>query len=146
MSARDLFGALLAGLVTGVVTMGAALLMNRYVFGAVLCRGSGGGDCTQAPLYAVIIAVVIGSILGTALLARMRIFRPMFVVLATAVALWGVHFWLFSATWYWTLAAAAILYALAYGAFTWIARIRSFLLSLVLTVALVIAIRLLAQR
>ncbi len=143
MSIRDLLRLVLAGLSTGIVTMGVALAANRYIFGVVLCRNSG-GDCTQAPLYALIVAIVVGGILGTVLLARLRIYRPMFVVLATIIALWGVHFWLFGAAWYLALVVAAALYALAYGAFAWVARIRSFLLSLALTVGLVVLIRLLA--
>lgn len=145
MSPRDLFGLLLAGLATGAVTMGVARLADRYVFGAVLCR-TPDGDCSQAPLYAIIVALVVGAILGTVLLARMRIYRPMFIVLATAIALWGVHFWLMGSTWYVAVGAVAVLYALAYGAFGWLARIRSFVLSLVLTIVLVVAVRILTQR
>jgi len=144
MRVRDLLRLLLVGLLIGVVTSGISLLMNRYVFGVVLCR-DGGGDCTQAPLYSVIIAVVVGGILGTVFLARLRIFRPMFIVLASAISLWSAHLLVTSLLWYWAIVIAAILYALTYGAFGWIARIRSFILSLILTIVLVVAIRLLLQ-
>ena len=143
MRPRDLISAVISGVMVGVVTVGVALLMNQYVFGAVLCREGAASGCAQAPLYATIVAVVIGGIVGTVALARLRVYRPLLVVLAAAIALWSLNFWLFNVAWYWGLLIAGVLYGLSYGAFSWLARVRSFILSLVLTVVLLVALRLL---
>lgn len=145
MMPRDFVGAVIGGAVAGLIVAAVALLMNRFVFGAVLCREGAATECAQAPLYAVIVAVVVGSIAGTVALARLRVFRPLLVVLATVIALWSMHFWFFEVAWYWALIISAFIYALAYGVFTWIARIRSFILALVVVVVLVVALRLLLQ-
>lgn len=146
MSNTDLIRALATGAAAGLFTALVALLMNRYVFSAVLCRTANASECAQTPTYSVIVAVVIGSIIGLVALARLRVFRPLIVVIASVVSLWVMHLWLFDMAWYWALAVSTGLYALAYGAFSWIARIRSFILTLVVVVVLVVALRLLLQR
>lgn len=146
MSFGDLAKTMAAGVVTGLLTAGVAILMYRFVFAAVLCRSATNVDCNQAPLYATIVAIVVGAIIGTVVLARLRVFRPLLVVLATAIALWTVHIWALGMAWYWGLLVTALLYGLSYGLFAWVARIRSFILAIVVTVVLVVGLRLLLQR
>ena len=45
--------------------------------------------------------------------------------------------------WYWALIVPMVLFGLVYGVFAWIARIRSFLIAVILTVLVVVGIRLL---
>lgn len=146
MSARDLVGTIVTGLVVGLVTLGAAIVLNRFVFSAVLCRTSTEGDCVNAPSYAIVVAVVLGVIVGTVALARLRVYRPIIVVLASAITLWGIFGLLLGVSWYWALAISAVLHSIAYGMFAWVVRLRSFILALIITVVLVVGFRLLIQR
>ena len=141
MTARDLFTAILVGMMTGVVTSGVGMLMNRFVFGAVLCRTETGGDCVNAPLYAAIVAMVIGAIFALVALARVRMFRPLLAVIASSIALWGFYVFTAPLDWYWELLAAAVIFGLVYGIFSWIARIRSFIMAVVVAIVIVVAIR-----
>ncbi len=142
MPTRDIFGTLVAGLVTGLTVAGVMMLLNTYVFGAALCRPQSIENCNQAPFYSMIVAIVVGVIVGVVLLARMRIYRPLMIVLAVAIATWGIHAITSGMAWYWTLIAVGIIYATMYGFFAWMARVRSFMFALVLTVVMVVVFRL----
>ncbi len=141
MTQRDFIGVLITGVVVGVAVFALYALLNKFVFGAVLCRPQSTGDCTQAPNYAMIVAIIIATIGGVANLARMRVYRPLLVGIAAAIALFGVHSILANAAWYWVLISLAALFAFAYLAFTWIARLRNFILALVITVVIVVLAR-----
>ena len=141
MSVAELLRAIACGVAGGLVAALRYMLMNKFVFGAVLCRAQSPASCSQAPNYAMIVAIVVASIAGVATLVRMRIYRPLLVVLGAAVSLWGLHTALAGVAWYWAVIAAIVLSALAYGLFAWLARIRSFILSLVVVVVAVIIVR-----
>lgn len=141
MTQREFIGVLITGLAVGMAVFALYALLNKFVFGAVLCRPQSTGDCTQAPNYAMIVAMIIGTIGGVANLARMRVYRPLLVGIATAVALFGIHTVLSGAAWYWALIGFAVLFTLAYVAFTWVARLRNFILALVVTVVVVVLAR-----
>ena len=142
MTMRDLFMAIIIGMATGLATIGISMLMNRFVFAAVLCRTDTSGDCSNAPLYSAIVAMVIGAILALIVLARVRTFRPLLVVIAASVSLWGMYIFTEPLVWYLELIIAAVLYGLAFGIFSWVARIRSFILSVVVSLVVIVAIRL----
>lgn len=130
------------GLGVGLAVFGLVYLLNEYIFSAVLCRGDSAAECANATNYAMIVAMVIGGIGGLIALVQARIYRPLLVVLAAAVSLWGVNVITAGMQWYWALVITMVLFALTYALFTWVARIRSFLLSLVVIVVLVVLARL----
>ncbi|MGB4762047.1 MAG: hypothetical protein WBP12_01660 [Candidatus Saccharimonas sp.] len=141
MSVRELLGIVASGAVIGIVVIGLYLLLNHFVFGAVLCRPQAPTDCIQAPTYAMIVSQIIGIIAGIGVLVRLRVYRPLLVVLATVVALWTLQSLIAPLAWYIALCVGAVLFGISYGLFAWIARIRSFILALVVTVVLVIIVR-----
>jgi len=141
MTRHEFTNVIITGLVTGLVVGGLYFLLNQFVFGAVLCRPQSTGDCSQAPHYAMIVALIIGTIGGVANLARVRVYRPLLVGLAVAIAFWGVHTVIAGFAWYWALVALMVLFALAYAAFAWVARTRNFILAVVVTVVLVVIAR-----
>lgn len=141
MTRREFVSVLVTGLLVGIAVFALYMLLNKFVFGAVLCRPQSTGDCAQAPNYAMIVAIIIGTIGGVANLARMRVYRPLLVGIAAAIALFGVHRLIADVAWYWGLIDLALLFALAYSAFTWIARLRNFIVSLVVTVVVVVLAR-----
>lgn len=75
------------------------------------------------------------------MLARLRVYRPLLVVLAATIALWGMHGIVASTAWYWVVAIFAVLFGLSYALFAWIARIRNFVMALVVTIVVVVVVR-----
>ena len=82
MTSGEIIRTVLCGMGVGLLTALVMFLMNKFVFGAVLCRAQSMADCSQAPTYAMIVAMVIGAIAGLVALARLRVYRPLLIVLA----------------------------------------------------------------
>jgi hypothetical protein len=143
MSVRELITTILVGAGAGLVATAITILMNKFVFAAVLCRPEAATDCTNAPMYSMIVGLVIGSIAGLVALAQLRVYRPLLIVVATVIALWGFQALVGGLAWYWALLVMMLLFGLSYGLFAWIARVRSFLLAAVIAVVLVVLVRLL---
>lgn len=142
MSNRDLVGILVLGGISGLIIWGLGVLLNRYVFDMVLCQRGIGGQCAHVLDYSAGAAVVIGSILALVGLIWLRVYRPLLVVLAAAISLWGIAQLAMGMTWYWGVLVAIILYLLAYGLYAWVARVRLFWVALAATIVLVVAVRL----
>jgi hypothetical protein len=145
LTARDIISTLVAGLIVGLLYLGATYLLNEYVFGNVLCRTQASTDCTQAPTYSMIVATVLSGLVGIGLLVRLRIYRPILVVVAAIISLWGIGVTLLNLPLYAALIIAALLFGLSYAVFTWFIRIRSFILALVSIVVLIVVLRLIIQ-
>lgn len=141
MTPRELVSTILTGVAVGLLVAVLYFLLNKFVFGAVLCRPQSTADCSQAPNYSMIVALIVASIAGVAGLARARVYRPLLIVLAAAIALWGFQSAVTNVVWYWALLATMVLFGLAYGLFGWLARIRNFILALVVTIVIVILVR-----
>lgn len=141
MPMRDFVSTLIGGIGVGLLVAIVAFLMNKFVFGAVLCRPQSMTDCAQAPNYAMIVAMVIGAIAGVVALARLRVYRPLLIVLAATIALWGLHSLVGGLARYWALLVFGLLFGITYGLFAWISRIRSFILALVIAIVMVVIVR-----
>ncbi len=142
MSKRDVIDTLLCGAGVGIFVGVLYLLLDTFVFSAVLCRPQNAMNCAQGPAYAMIVATVIGAIAGLVALARVRIYRPLFIVLFATVSLWVGGVTVSGVAWYVALITLCILYALAYLLFAWLARIRSFILASVLGIIILVLVRL----
>ncbi len=138
--ARDFIKMIVLGAVLGVVLWGLTNLLGNYVFDPLFCRNDT-TNCVAVWQYSETTASVIVAILGLIGLIRLRAFRPMLIALAATASLWGLIGNVTVMTWYWALLASLLLYALAYGLFTWVVRIRVFWVALMLTVLLVVAVR-----
>lgn len=145
MSRRDIIDVLVCGAGVGLVVGILYTLLETFVFGAVLCRPQQAADCAQAPQYAMIVATVIGAIGGLVALARVRIYRPLFVVLFATISLWAANLFVGNYAWYWAIPILLALYAIAYLLFAWLARIRSFILAGVLGIVVLVVVRFVAQ-
>lgn len=139
---REIIGVFITGAVVGLVVAGAWYLLNRFVFTAMLCEGADTANCAQAPEYAMIVAMLIGAVAGLIALVQTRVYRPLLAVLGTTIGLWGLHTVVAPMTWYWMLLVVTILFGLSYALFTWVARIRSFVVALIVTIVLVVLMRL----
>lgn len=140
---RDVVSIAVVGIATGIITWSAMMLLERFVFAAVMCRDDSTANCADAGSYAMIVAMILGGLAALIALVQARIYRPLLVVIAATAALWGFSTQLLGGIeWYIAVPVVAILFGLTYVLFAWIARLRSFVLSVVLIVLLVVAIRL----
>lgn len=143
MNGRKLLSIIVVGVLTGIVVWGVALLLDMFVYQALLCRSSPSGQCDSSTQYAVVTATIIGAMAGLLGLVRLQAYRPLLIILATLVSLGGLMAFTADAVWYIQLIAMAILYGIAFAAFAWIARVRRFWIALLATVVIVVGLRLL---
>lgn len=137
---RDLAKVIFMGALVGFGVWMLSDLFARFVFEPILCQGDG-ARCSVSSQYGMIVATVLLAIVTLIALVRFRIFRPMLVVLATTLSLWGLTELVQPLAWYWAAIACVALYALAYGVYVWVVRVRAFWLALVLTIILIMAVR-----
>lgn len=129
------------GAVMGALSVGLYVLFHTYIFQAVLCRDQANTACGQAATYAAITTAFIASFVAVVVLAHIRVYRPLLIILAAILALWGIQSIVAVLPWYWALAGMIAVGALAYSLFAWIARIRSFILSAVAAIVIAVIIR-----
>ena len=129
------------GAVMGALSVGLYVLFHTYIFQAVLCRDQANTACGQAATYAAITTAFIASFVAVVVLAHIRVYRPLLIILAAILALWGIQSIVAVLPWYWALAGMIAVGALAYSLFAWIARIRSFILSAVVAIVIAVIIR-----
>ena len=141
MYGRELLTVFLAGVLAGALIAAAYYLLDNFVFSAVMCREGAAANCGDAPGYAMTVSMIIGGLAGLIVLAQIRIYRPLLIVLATAISLWGFHKLLGDMQWYWGLLLIAVFFGLTYMLFAWIVRLRSFVAAVVLAVVLIVLIR-----
>jgi hypothetical protein len=141
----DLIRVGLLGLAVGLFIPTLSWLLQKFLIAPVFCREAttlavcGGGDLTTYYISTVVLSVV-----AVALMANWQVFRPLLVAVATASALWGLQRYLGS-----TVAhsgveyyiSSGVIFALTFLLFYWILRLKSFALSVILTVLLVVLIR-----
>lgn len=140
MNTGDFVRALVAGAGVGLAATGIYLLLNKFIFGAALCR-TGVEGCSTAPLYSTIVTVVVAIIIGIIVLAKIGTYRPLLVAIAAPIALWPLFTLLGAMPWYWALLIGMALYAVAFALFAWLARLRSFILSIILLLIAVVIVR-----
>ena len=129
------------GAVIGALSVGLYVLFHTYIFQAVLCRDQANTACGQAATYAAITTAFIASFVAVVVLAHIRVYRPLLIILAAILALWGIQSIVTVLPWYWALAGMVVVGASAYSLFAWIARIRSFILSAVVAIVIAVIIR-----
>jgi hypothetical protein len=142
MSVQQMLRIILVGAGVGVITWGLTLLLDTYVFKAIVCQDAASVQCASSFEYSTISASILAGGLGLLGLVKLRIFRALLVVLAATVSLWGVE--LVMRPWEWQIAlpVSLLLFMVAYCLFAWIARLRSFVMTLVVLAILVVAVRL----
>lgn len=141
MATGELIKILLLGIAVGLATWGLTYILDTYVYHALLCKGNA-LSCNSSSFYASLSATILIALGALLVLIRMHIYRPLLIVLAATISLWGVVTMIGGLQWYWVAIMMALLYALAYGLFAWISRIRYLWLMLLLTVILIVAVRL----
>jgi hypothetical protein len=116
-------------------------IIRQVILVPLLC-----GDPTTSACLAVndtsgSIAGVIVAIIGVLGLVRLSVYRPLIIVVAAAISLWGLSSWIAGLQWYEGLAAAIILYVVSYVAFSWLVRPRAFVPAMVIVIVVVVLAR-----
>jgi len=138
----ELVRTLLAGVGVGVVVSLLVYLLEQFVFAPLLCGQNGSGSCVNVTAYSSAVAMLVGALAGLVSMTTLQVYRPLLIVLAATISLWGYYTLVVGMTWYWMLLVAAILFGLAYALFAWLARIRSFIVALVIVIVMVVLVRL----
>ena len=141
MQPRQLLPIALLGAAVGAAMWLLAILVRQVIFVPLFCGDPTNSMCVGAVDSAGAVATVIAAIIGLMGLVRLSIYRPLLVVLAVAIVLWGLGGWVNSLPWFEALAWAILLYALCYIAFAWLVRPRAFVAAVVLVVLAVIVAR-----
>jgi hypothetical protein len=142
MGTKQLIQVALFGVAAGLLVWGLTYILEVYVLKAFLCQNKSALTCATAAQYGEVIATIIGGAVGLFILVKIQVFRPLLVVIATVVSLWGIIGLVSEQPWYVIGLSAAGLYLFGYLLFTWITRLRLFWLVIVLLLVLIVAIRL----
>lgn len=142
----DLIRVGILGLAVGVLIPAFGWLLQKFLIAPIFCKEATTlAVCTPGDLTTYYIATVVLSVVAVALMANWQVFRPLLVAVAAASALWGFQRYVgdtvsHAGVEYYI--SSAVLYAVAFLLFYWILRLKSFALSVILTVVAVILIRL----
>lgn len=143
MSLRSVLTIVVIGVVVGLITLAAYYLLDRYVFTPGLCSdlNEGTGRCENKLYFSSGFAMVIGAMAGLFGLVQQRVFRPLLVVLLVTVGLWNVPLLDIGSTVWLKVLIVALLFGIAYAAFSWLVQLRNFVVALVLSVVVVVLMR-----
>ncbi len=140
---NSLFNSAIVGLFVGIVGWLLTFAFYEYVVKNVFCRSADTSwICANGQDISWMSAYVIIGMASVYMLVRANVYRPLFVVLAVFVSLWGINVWLSPLSWYISLLWSAVLFSLAYALFAWLASIERFIMSALAIVIMVVAIRL----
>ncbi len=126
------------GVALGIAAWLLTIAIRQIVFIPLFCDDATNSMCISATANAGVVATIVVTIAGLMGLVRFGIYRPLLIAIAGAATLWGLAGWTSGLGWLEALLWSALLYALTYVAFLWIARIRPFVVALVIVVLVVI--------
>lgn len=132
----------LLGLGLGIVAWLLTLLLGRFIIGPVFCPE--GQVCSDTDVIAGNIALILTGVAGILALVRMGVYRPMLIAIAACATLWNVGGWLSGIVWYEALGWSALIFMVAYIAFTWLVRPRNFVIVIIVLLLLIIGFRFVA--
>ncbi|HSW80116.1 MAG TPA: hypothetical protein VLG47_05055 [Candidatus Saccharimonadales bacterium] len=141
MSGRQVIGTVITGVIVGLLSWGLALLLDTYVFKTLFCHSMMTTQCQDAPQYAAMTASLLAAAAGIFALVKLQVFRPLLVGLASVIGLWGLMNVMTTLSWQISALLFVGLFAVSYLLFAWVARLRSFGLSVIIMVVLVVAVR-----
>lgn len=132
----------LIGFVVGVIGWLAYLGIANFIIEPIFCRNTDSfGICRNGGTVAWVVGQVIVLGASVAALARLAVYRPLFIVLGVLISLWAAHSWLGVLPWYAGMFWHGLLFAIAFAAFGWLARIPSFLIALIGALAAIVIAR-----
>ena len=125
----------------GLLTWVFAWLLGNFVIDPLLCRDSALQACGKSGTVAGNLAIIVTAILGAVTLIRLHVRHSLWVVLAVVLSFWGLSSLTESIGWVEALAWTAGLFAVAYVLFTWVIRLRSTIVAVILVILLALMFR-----
>lgn len=138
LSPQALIQVALLGTGIGLLYWLLTLLIRQVVFVPLFCGDPTNNMCVGATGGAGVVALIAVTIVGLLGLVRFAVYRPLLIVLATTISLWGIANWTASMFWLEGVAWTIVLFAVCYTVFTWLVRPRSFGIAVALVVAVVL--------
>ncbi|MFZ2544995.1 MAG: hypothetical protein WAW80_03385 [Candidatus Saccharimonadales bacterium] len=123
---QQLIQIVLTGAIAGVIMWLLAILVRQIFFVPLFCGDPTNTLCVNAPATAGDIATILTAVIALLGLVRVSAYRPLIIVVAAAISLWGLSTLVAGFPWFEALAWSILLYAFTYALYAWIARIRSF--------------------
>jgi hypothetical protein len=143
LTLRLLISALLIGAVTGAVGWLINIFLQTYFIEPVFCTSTDSSSiCTNGSAIAWTLAHILAVGASVVAMVGAVIYRPLLVAIASFVTVWGIHSWLGGLEWWSATLWQMLIFALAYGAYAWIARTIQFWAAAVITVVVVVVCRL----
>ena len=132
----------IVGALVGIATWLLSMLFQATIVEPLFCRSADAfTTCNNGGSIAFSAAAIIAHIGGLYALVRIGTYRPLLVVLATIVTLWGIQVWLGTLVWFEATVAYGFVVAIAYALYAWLARIVTFWLSAVFILVVIILAR-----
>lgn len=136
---REFFVLLIAGFVAGAAVWFAKLGLDRWVMDPLFCRTPDTfAVCQNAGSIAFIVALVLVGVVTVSLLSLSKVYRPLLVVLASFVSIWGISIWLAPLVWWQAVLWCGAISLFAFALYGLIAQIKKFWLSFGITLALIL--------
>ena len=131
------------GALVGITTWLLSMLLQSAVIEPLFCRSADAfSACNNGGSIAFSTAAVLAHIAGLYALVRIGTYRPLLVVLATIVTLWGIQVWLGTLTWFEAALTYGFVVAVAYALYAWLSRIVTFWLAAVIILVAIVLSRL----
>ncbi len=143
VSLKKLVPIVMVGATTGLGAYVLAFVISEFIISPLFCGGELTSFCGRLPGVSGNIALVFASVGGLFGLVKAGAYRALLIIIATIISLWGLGGWLGGLAWYTSAIISALLFGVAYGAFSWLARINNFIVSLGVILAVVILARVL---
>lgn len=141
MAAAQLVRVGIFGILAGLLVWGLTFVFESYVLKAFLCPNTEALTCASASQYGEVIATLLTAAISLFVLVKLQVFRPLLVVIAAVISLWGIMGIVADLPLYMVGISVAGLYMIAYLLFTWITRLRVFWVVALLLLLLIVAIR-----
>ena len=140
---RMLTSAFIIGAIVGAVGWLINLFLRYYFVEPVFCASPDSfSACANGGTIAWVLAQIL--VIGASLVAMVRfaIYRPLLVIIAVFVTVWGIGGWLGVQNWWVATLWQAGIFGLAYATYAWIARVTQFWVSAILLILAVVICRL----
>ncbi len=141
---REIIGVLLSSFIVALVAFGLAKLFSQFALVPLFCKQSTTGVCATPFTFSFNTFLVIGQVAALIWFAKKQVFRPALIVIPAVAIMWSLPAALVSlyvASPLVFIGIAAVLATVSNLVFYWLVRFRSFLLVLVVWLALTILVR-----
>ena len=129
------------GVMAGALTWIVAWALGSFVIDPLLCRDSTLQACGQSGAIAGNLAAIVTAVLGATILIRLHIRHALWIVAAVVLTFWSLNALTGPLFWIEAIAWTAGLYGLGYVLFTWIMRLRSTTIAVVLAISVALVFR-----